>query len=106
MDFGALRVLNEDRVAPNTGFLTHPHRDAEMFSYILSGELTHRDSIVAISNGSTASKNDFYRMYRGDIQFTTGGTGIAHLEQNEHTKDEVHFLQIWALPWRKGLPPT
>ncbi|KAL9098882.1 MAG: hypothetical protein Q9163_005535 [Psora crenata] len=104
--FGALRVLNEDRVAPGTGFATHPHRDAEIFSYIISGELTHRDSMVKQKDGSNVSKNDFYRMHRGDVQFTTGGTGIAHSEQNEHHTDEVHFLQIWATPWRKGLPPT
>lgn len=53
-----------------------------------------------------SNKNDFSRMHRGDVQFTTGGTGIAHSEQNEHGNDEVHFLQIWALPWKKGLPPT
>ncbi|KAL2036680.1 hypothetical protein N7G274_010551 [Stereocaulon virgatum] len=105
-NFGALRVLNEDRVAPNNGFPTHPHRDAEIFSYILSGELTHRDSMVTKKGGSTANKNDFYRMHRGDVQFTTGGTGIAHSEQNEHANDEVHFLQIWVMPWRKSLPPT
>ncbi|KAL9639423.1 MAG: hypothetical protein Q9164_000928 [Protoblastenia rupestris] len=104
--FGALRVLNEDRVAPGTGFPTHPHRDAEIFSYILSGELTHRDSTIKQKDGSSVSKNDFYRMHRGDVQFTTGGTGIAHSEQNEHSSDEVHFLQIWATPWKKGLPPT
>ena len=101
--FGSLRVLNEDRVKPKNGFPTHPHRDAEIFSYILSGELTHRDSMV---KGASTNKNDFYRMHRGDVQFTTGGTGIAHSEENEHAKDEVHFLQIWALPWAKGLPPT
>ena len=105
-NFGALRVLNEDRVAPKNGFPTHPHRDAEIFSYILSGELTHRDSMVSKRNDAAANKNDFYRMHRGDVQFTTGGTGIAHSEQNEHLKEEVHFLQIWALPWKKGLPPT
>ena len=104
--FGSLRVLNEDRVAPNSGFPTHPHRDAEIFSYILSGELTHRDSMITKSDGSAVSKNDFYRMKRGDVQFTTGGTGIAHSEQNEHDREEVHFLQIWVMPWRKGLPPT
>ena len=53
-----------------------------------------------------ASKDDFYRMKRGDVQFTTGGTGIAHSEENEHSKDDVHFLQIWALPWKQGLLPT
>jgi redox-sensitive bicupin YhaK (pirin superfamily) len=106
--FGSLRVLNEDRVAPQSGFPTHPHRDAEIFSYILSGELTHRDSMVSKKSDADmlSSKNDFFRMHRGDVQFTTGGTGIAHSEQNEHVSDEVHFLQIWALPWKKGLPPT
>ncbi|OKL61206.1 hypothetical protein UA08_03403 [Talaromyces atroroseus] len=104
MNFGSLRVLNEDRVAPNTGFPTHPHRDAEIFSYILSGELTHRDSMLKKGEEGKQGK-DFYRMKRGDVQFTTGGTGIAHSEQNEHSSETVHFLQIWALPWRKGLMP-
>ena len=103
--FGALRVLNEDRVAPGTGFPTHPHRDAEIFSYILSGELTHRDSMIRKESEGT-NKDQFYRMQRGDVQFTTGGKGIAHSEQNEHSKDWVHFLQLWVTPWKKGLPPT
>jgi redox-sensitive bicupin YhaK (pirin superfamily) len=102
-NFGSLRVLNEDRVAAHNGFLTHPHRDAEIFSYILSGELTHRDSMVRKGAEGTQGK-DFYRMKRGDVQFTTGGTGIAHSEQNESDKP-VHFLQIWALPWKTGLKP-
>lgn len=102
--FGSLRVLNEDRVAPNTGFPTHPHRDAEIFSYILSGELTHRDSMQR-KGSESSNKDQFYRMKRGDVQFTTGGKGIAHSEQNEHNKDWVHFLQIWATPWKRGLPP-
>ena len=102
--FGALRVLNEDRVAANSGFPTHPHRDFEIFSYILSGELTHRDSMV--SKGSEGGQSDkFYRMRRGDVQFTTGGTGVAHSEMNEHKSDTVHFLQIWAIPWKRGLDP-
>ena len=100
-NFGALRVLNEDRVAPNSGFPSHTHRDAEIFSYILSGELTHRDSMM----GNGATKDQYYRIRRGDIQFTTGGSGIAHSEQNEHDSDTVHFLQIWALPWKSGLTP-
>ena len=62
--------------------------------------------MVKQTDSSEVSKEDFYRMKRGDVQFTTGGTGIAHSEQNEHEKDEVHFLQIWATPWKKGLPPT
>ncbi|KAI0125234.1 RmlC-like cupin domain-containing protein [Xylariales sp. AK1849] len=102
--FGSLRVLNEDRVKANSGFPTHPHRDFEIFSYLLSGELTHRDSML--QKGSEGAQSDkFYRMHRGDVQFTTGGTGIAHSEQNEHRKDTVHFLQIWAIPWKRGLPP-
>ncbi|MCJ1355348.1 MAG: hypothetical protein MMC33_005339 [Icmadophila ericetorum] len=107
--FGSLRVLNEDRVAPNNGFPTHTHRDAEIFSYILSGELTHRDSMIKNDSESTPNggtgKNDFYRMHRGDVQFTTGGRGISHSETNESPSSLVHFLQIWALPWSKGLTP-
>ncbi|KAL6871852.1 RmlC-like cupin domain-containing protein [Trichoderma novae-zelandiae] len=102
--FGSLRVLNEDRVQPNSGFPTHPHRDFEIFSYILSGELTHRDSML--TKGDEGGQSDkFFRMHRGDVQFTTGGTGIAHSEFNEHNKDTVHFLQIWAIPWKWGLTP-
>ncbi|MCJ1231393.1 hypothetical protein MMC12_008070 [Toensbergia leucococca] len=104
--FGSLRVLNEDRVAAKTGFPTHSHRDAEIFSYVLSGELTHRDSMVKKGQESkdAGGKDDFSRMKRGDVQFTTGGSGIAHSEQNE-SPEWVHFLQIWALPWAKGLTP-
>lgn len=102
--FGSLRVLNEDRVKANNGFPTHPHRDFEIFSYILGGELTHRDSMIA--KGKEGAQSDkFFRMHRGDVQFTTGGTGIAHSEMNEHKTDTVHFLQIWALPWKRGLAP-
>ncbi|KKK16474.1 pirin domain protein [Aspergillus ochraceoroseus] len=101
--FGSLRVLNEDRVAARNGFPTHPHRDAEIFSYILGGELTHRDSMVR-KGAEGAQGKQFYRMRRGDVQFTTGGTGIAHSEQNESDKP-VHFLQIWAVPWKYGLKP-
>ncbi|KAI4142069.1 MAG: hypothetical protein L6R39_005092 [Caloplaca ligustica] len=104
--FGALRVLNEDRVAPKSGFPSHTHRNAEIFSYILSGELTHRDSTMNKGATSTvASKDSFYRIKRGDVQFTTGGSGISHSEHNEHSSEPVHFLQIWALPWKNGLTP-
>ncbi|KAB8238301.1 pirin family protein [Aspergillus alliaceus] len=102
--FGCLRVLNEDRVSPRNGFPTHRHRDAEIFSYILSGELTHRDSMIQRGKEGVQGK-DFYRMTRGDVQFTTGGSGIAHSEQNEHTSKPVHFLQIWVLPWKSSLKP-
>lgn len=103
--FGSLRVLNEDRVKPVNGFPTHPHRNFEIFSYILSGELTHRDSMIAGGSEGDANSDKFYRMHRGDVQFTTGGTGIAHSEMNEHKSDTVHFLQIWAIPWKQGLTP-
>ncbi|KAL6917843.1 hypothetical protein FSHL1_009273 [Fusarium sambucinum] len=102
--FGSLRVLNEDRVKANSGFPTHPHRDFEIFSYIIGGELTHRDSML--TKGKEGGQSDkFFRMNRGDVQFTTGGTGIAHSEFNEHKSDTVHFLQIWAIPWKRGLVP-
>lgn len=74
--FGNLRVLNEDRVEAGTGFPTHPHRDAEIFSYILNGELTHRDSMIQ-KGGEGSQGDDFYRMKRGDVQFTTGGKGTT-----------------------------
>ncbi|KAL8988137.1 MAG: hypothetical protein Q9169_008604, partial [Polycauliona sp. 2 TL-2023] len=103
--FGALRVLNEDRVAPNNGFPFHTHRDAEIFSYVLSGELTHRDSMMANSGLGGSSKDQYFRIRRGDLQFTTGGSGISHSEENEHDSETVHFLQIWAIPWKSGLTP-
>ena len=103
--FGSLRVLNEDRVQPSSGFPTHPHRDFEIFSYGISGELTHRDSLVKKGQEDGVDADQFYRVSRGDVQFTTGGTGIAHSEYNEHTSVPVHFLQIWAVPWKRGLPP-
>jgi len=104
MSFGALRVLNEDRVQPGEGFPTHFHQNAEIFSYVLSGELTHRDSMQKKGHESD-DKDKFFRLHRGDVQFTTGGKGISHSEYNEHNKDWVHFLQIWAMPWKRGLPP-
>lgn len=107
MQFGSLRVLNEDRVEPGEGFPTHFHQNAEIFSYILSGELTHRDSMQKKGSESN-DKDKFYRMHRGDVQFTTGGRGISHSEYNEDsqgTKEWTHFLQIWALPWKRNLPP-
>jgi hypothetical protein len=90
--FGSLRVLNVDHVAAHNGLPTNPHRDAEIFSYILSGELTHRDS--TIQKGKEGKEgDDFYRLKRGDVQFTTGGTGIAHSEFNE-SDEPMHLLQI------------
>ncbi|PHH86532.1 hypothetical protein CDD83_10101 [Cordyceps sp. RAO-2017] len=103
--FGSLRVLNEDRVKAKSGFPTHRHQDFEIFSYILSGELTHRDSTMTAKGAQGEQSDKFSRMHRGDVQFTTGGRGISHSEMNEHETDTVHFLQIWALPWKRGLTP-
>ncbi|KAI5303758.1 hypothetical protein KEM56_007220, partial [Ascosphaera pollenicola] len=74
LGFGNLRVLNEDRVGKFSGFPTHPHANYEIFSYILSGELTHRDSMLVKSRQADENGPQFYRMRRGDVQFTTGGT--------------------------------
>jgi redox-sensitive bicupin YhaK (pirin superfamily) len=91
--YGCLRVINEDRVAPKTGFGTHSHREFEIFSYIVSGELEHKDSM-----GNTEI------LKRGDLQMTSTGTGISHSE-HQHGPKEVHFLQIWSLPSQSRLPP-
>ncbi|RKP12983.1 pirin domain-containing protein [Piptocephalis cylindrospora] len=92
--FGALRVLNEDVVQPSTGFGRHPHREFEIFSYIISGELEHRDSLGHVEI-----------LKRGNVQHTTTGTGITHSEYNVHPSLPVHFLQIWAKPNKARLPP-
>lgn len=91
--FGSLRVINEDRVAPRTGFGAHPHREFEIFSYIVSGELEHEDSM---GNREV--------LKRGDLQMTSAGTGIRHSEK-AHGAKQVHFLQIWSLPSERGLTP-
>jgi len=92
MNFGVLRVVNDDNVKPNSGFGTHPHRDMEIFSYIVDGELTHRDSA---GNHEVLS--------RGHVQCISAGTGVTHSELNERN-DWCRFLQIWILPEAKNLP--
>ena len=92
-------------MAPRSGFPTHSHRDAEIFSYVLRGELTHRDSMMGAEANKSKTDADFARVRRGDVQFTTGGTGIAHSEFNDDAHVPVHFLQIWADPWKRGLRP-
>lgn len=93
--FRALRVMNEDRVAPGAGFGTHPHRDMEIVTYVLSGALEHRDSM---GNGEVLRPGEFQRM--------SAGTGITHSEFNPSSAEPVHLYQIWLLPERKGIEPS
>lgn len=91
--FGVLRVLNDDLVLPGTGFDTHPHRDMEIVSYVVNGDLTHGDSM-----GNTNS------LGRGHVQYMSAGTGILHSEHNRGA-ETTRFLQIWIFPDRKNLTP-
>jgi hypothetical protein len=95
MNYGALRVINEDRVTPDEGFPKHPHSNYEIYSYVVAGEMQHKDSMGNVET-----------IRRGDVQFTSAGTGIAHSEFNVHPTDTLHFLQIWVKPDENGLKPS
>jgi redox-sensitive bicupin YhaK (pirin superfamily) len=94
-DFGPLRVINEDRVERGTGFGTHSHAEFLIWSYIVNGELEHKDSM-----------GNLEKLRRGEIQFTSAGTGIRHSEYNRNQNEDCHFLQIWAKPNVRRLAPS
>jgi redox-sensitive bicupin YhaK (pirin superfamily) len=94
MGFRTLRVINDDKVAPGEGFGTHPHRDMEIITYVLSGALEHKDSM---GNGRIIKP--------GEFQYMAAGSGVTHSEFNPSKKDWVHLLQIWIMPERRGIKP-
>lgn len=95
VNWGALRVFNDDRIVGGNGFPPHPHRDMEIVTYVLSGELAHRDSM---GNHGVVGP--------GGVQFMSAGTGVTHSEYNNKTDESLHLVQMWVLPGRLGMPPS
>jgi redox-sensitive bicupin YhaK (pirin superfamily) len=95
LNWGALRVFNDDTIAPGAGFPAHPHRDMEIVTYVLSGELAHRDSM---GNHGVVGP--------GGIQFMSAGTGVRHSEYNNSAREPLHLVQMWVIPGRFGDPPS
>jgi redox-sensitive bicupin YhaK (pirin superfamily) len=95
MGFRSLRVINEDWIAPGTEFPTHPHRDMEIITYIISGRLSHKDSM---GNGSI--------IVAGEVQRMSAGSGVTHSESNNSELEATHLLQIWLYPETKGITPS
>lgn len=94
MGYGPLRVLNDDYIAPNTGFDTHPHENMEIITYVIKGALSHKDSL-----------NNERKVTRGEVQYMSAGTGIFHSEHNREN-EELRLLQIWIVPEKKGSEPN
>ncbi len=95
VSWGALRVFNDDTIEGGSGFPTHPHKDMEIVTYVLSGELAHRDSLA--NHGVVGP---------GGVQFMSAGTGVAHSEYNNRADEPLHLVQMWVLPGRLGTPPS
>lgn len=95
LHFGVLRVINDDIIQAQTGFDTHPHQDMEIITYVVHGEVSHKDSM-----------GNEHTIGRGQVQYMSAGTGIFHSEYNHHEKDDLRLMQIWILPDKQGYQPN